>query len=139
MEFFIPGWKFFTLDLTSWAVLSDSFRSRRLEVSYKKVFLKFLQNSKNDTCIRASFSMKLQASRFVQNSKYFVQNVTGILLPWAANTKNWAIIDILMTITLGVNRITWQMNLFFSFNLWALSRSQKFSSMGSPLALCSGL
>ena len=53
----------------------------------------------------------------------------------------WAIFDILMTITLGVNMITRQMILFFSSTLWALSvgifhfcisRPSKFTSVESP-------
>ena len=62
--------------------------------------------------------------------------------------KNNPFFNILKTITLGVNMITRQMTPFFSCTLWALSagifhfcisRPSKFSSIGSPFALCSGL
>ena len=58
--------------------------------------------------------------------------------------KKWAIFNILMTITLRENMLTWQMILFFSSTLWALSvsifhfciwRPSKFNSMGSPLCI----
>ena len=46
--------------------------------------------------------------------KYFAQTVTNFLLSLAENKKKWAIFDILMAITLGVNMITRQMT-HFSF------------------------
>ena len=47
MEFSILGW-------ISWTAYSNSFRSSRLEVLYKKV-CKILQNSKENTFFRVSF------------------------------------------------------------------------------------
>ena len=42
-------------------VLKFRIKSSRLEVSVKKIFLKILQNSQENTCARVSFFIKLQA------------------------------------------------------------------------------
>ena len=48
-------------------------------VLWKKVFLEISQNSQENTCVRVSFSIKLQASGEVSKEP-FLQNTSGQLL-----------------------------------------------------------